>query len=74
MGARRTTIYVTDELVATAHMLEINVSEVCQRALTLAIEAKVEDLHRSVAAAQRAQDILLRVNGAASALEEPAAT
>jgi len=65
MTGARTTIYLDDELQATAKLLKINVSEICQHALAYAIEARLEELQQTVAAAQTAQDLLMAINGRA---------
>jgi hypothetical protein len=63
-------VFLTDELVLSARMLEINVSDVCRQALTAAVAARVEQLRGAVVAAQEAQDLLARLNGGVLALEE----
>jgi len=72
MTGARTTIYLDDEMQATAKLLKLNVSEICQHALAYAIQAKLEELQQVVAAAQSAQDLLLALNGRAISIGEHA--
>lgn len=59
----RTSVVLDDELIATAKMLEINVSDVCRRALNVEIRERMARLQDTVAAATEAQEMLQRLNG-----------
>jgi hypothetical protein len=61
MSGVRSTVYLPDELVVSARMLEINVSEVAQRALRAEVGVRVNELRRVVQAAASAQDMLRRL-------------
>lgn len=60
----RTTIHLPDDLNAAARRMQINVSEVCARALRDAIVNRKKDLQATVHAGEHAQRLL-------EALEQP---
>jgi post-segregation antitoxin (ccd killing protein) len=69
----RTTVYLDDEVQARARALGINTSEVCQRALAIAVDARIEELRREVVAADEAKALLLRLDTATVSIGESAA-
>ena len=54
----RTTIYLPDDLNAAARRMQINVSEVCARALRDAIVNRKQELQASIELGERARQLL----------------
>lgn len=58
MPGTRTTIYIDDELLGNARRLEINVSDVCQRALAAEIDLRISTLEQAINAGESARNLL----------------
>lgn len=57
MGTR-TSIYLSDDLLIAARRMQINVSELCTRALRDAIDNRKQDLQAAIEAGEEAQRLL----------------
>lgn len=64
---KRTSIYIDDDVAAAARRLELNVSEVCQRALVIAIDGAVVELNAQIAAGEAARARLAQIHAAPEA-------
>jgi len=66
----RTSVYLDDELVRVAKLLDLNISSVLQGALREAIDKELEAMSQRVADGQQAQRRLEELNGLARASAE----
>jgi Post-segregation antitoxin CcdA len=61
MSGVRVSVYLSEELHAAARRLDINVSEVCQRALREEIDNTIKSLQAAIDAGERARVLLQEI-------------
>ena len=61
MTGARTSLYLSTELLASARLLDINISEICRRALEAEIAARLDKLEHAVAFGRDAEMMLEQI-------------